>query len=139
MVTKHGLGRTQAKALWLANTQRVSCTQGPPGTGKTRTATALTDAMHEKEGIEILVSSATNDGIDNIGSLCVDVGMDVGRVGFRENVSEQFKARMATRCFFEEIGASMAANHHPNKNWNATRRTKLEEKWKKLRSCARRT
>ena len=130
MVTKHGLGETQAKALRLADTQRVSSTQGPPGTGKTRTATALIDAMHEKKGIKILVSSATNDGIDNIGSLCVDAGMHVGRVGFRDNVSEQFRARMAARCFFEEIEASMTANHHPNKNWNATRRTKLEEKWK---------
>ena len=86
----------------------------------------------KKEGIKILVSSATNDGIDNIGSLCVDAGMDVGRVGFGENASEQFKARMASRCFLEEIEASMTASHHPKKNWNATRRTKLEEKWKKL-------
>ena len=86
----HGLGPSQARALDCCIRQRVSLTQGPPGTGKTRTAVALVDAVRSKTDARILIASATNDGVDNIAALCVDKGLNVGRVGTADSISKQF-------------------------------------------------
>ena len=57
--------------------------------------------------------------------------MNVGRAGLAENVSEQLKDKMASRCHFETIEASMTARGHAKakKKWNETRRNELKEKW----------
>ena len=105
---RHGLGPSQARAINWSNKQRVSLTQGPPGTGKTRTALALIDAVRSGDsGARILIASPTNDGLDNLGVLCVDAGMNVGRVGTAASISTQYKGKMAERCYFDTVETNM--------------------------------
>ena len=128
----HGLGSSQARAIEWSNKQRVSLTQGPPGTGKTRTALALIDAVRRGDsGARILIASPTNDGLDNLGVLCVDNGMNVGRVGTADSISTQFKAQIAKRCYFSTVEKDMENEHCGNSSWNKVRRERLKKLWDK--------
>ena len=126
----HGLGSSQARAIEWSNKQRVSLTQGPPGTGKTRTALALIDAVRRGDvGARILIASPTNDGLDNLGVLCVDAGMNVGRVGSAASISTQYKGKMAERCYFDTVETQMRKDFVGHGRWKKVRREHLQVLW----------
>ena len=91
---------------------------------------ALVDAVQQsKPDARILVACATNDGVDNIAELCVDKGLNVGRVGTADSISTQFKAKIAQRCYFATVEKDMENDHVGNSSWNKVRRERLRKLW----------
>ena len=90
---------------------------------------ALVDAVRSKPDARILVACATNDGVDNIAELCVDKGLNVGRVGTADSISTQFKAKIAQRCYFATVETDMENDHVGNSSWNKVRRERLKKLW----------
>ena len=76
-----------------------------------------------------MIASATNDGVDNIAALCVDKGLNVGRVGTADSISTQFKARIAERCYFATVEKEMEEQHCGKSCWKKVRRKRLKILW----------
>ena len=82
------LDYSQMEAVIFAlNQMEVSVIHGPPGTGKTTTLVEII-LQSVKRGEKVLLTTASNTALDNIGEKLAQEGLHVARVGHPARISE---------------------------------------------------
>ncbi|KAJ3025657.1 Tripartite DNA replication factor [Rhizophlyctis rosea] len=90
-----GLNESQALAVALAMSTRLSVLQGPPGTGKTTTIVRFIKLLKTdfKCDFPLLACAQSNVAVDNLLEGLVDAGVDAVRVGQPVKVREGLRDR----------------------------------------------